>query len=50
MGNLGFIFGIMGMSMGVMGFIFAIIAKAQIDKLETKLKELDVLDETYNSK
>ena len=49
MENLGFIFGIMGMTMGITGFIFAIITKTQIDKLETKLKELNVLEQDYDS-
>ena len=49
MENLGFIFGIMGMSMGVMGFIFGVISMSKIDKLEKRLKELDVLDEDFKS-
>lgn len=49
MENLGFIFGIMGMSMGVMGFIFGIISKTQVDKLENKLKELNVIEQDYDS-
>jgi len=43
MEDLGFIFGIIGMSMGISGFVFAIISMSKIDKLEKKLKELDVL-------
>lgn len=42
-------FGIIGMSMGVMGFIFGIIAYSRIDALEKKLKEKGVLDEKFNS-
>ena len=49
MENLGFIFGIMGMSMGVMGFIFGVISMSKIDKLEKKLKELAVLTEDFTS-
>jgi hypothetical protein len=43
MEDLGFIFGIIGMSRGISGFVFAIISMSKIDKLEKKLKELDVL-------
>ncbi|GMM87002.1 hypothetical protein [Pseudoalteromonas sp. MTN2-4] len=43
MEDLGFVFGIIGMSMGISGFVFAIISMSKIDKLEKKLKELDVL-------
>ena len=49
MENLGFIFGMMGMTMGVMGFIFGVIAMTKIDKLEKKLKELNVLNEGFKS-
>lgn len=43
MENLGFIFGIMGMSMGTMGFIFGILAMSKIDSLEKKLTTIDAL-------
>lgn len=43
MESLGFIFGLMGMSMGVMGFIFAITAMTKVDKLEKKLQELHLI-------
>ncbi|WP_269745918.1 hypothetical protein [Gilvimarinus polysaccharolyticus] len=43
MEDLGFIFGIIGMSMGVSGFVFAIISMSKIEKLEKKLKAQDVL-------
>ena len=43
MEDLGFVFGIIGMSMGLSGFVFAIISMSKIDKLEKRLKELDVL-------
>ena len=42
-------FGIIGMSMGSMGFIFGIIAMGRIDKLEKKLKEIKLLDESFKS-
>jgi hypothetical protein len=32
-------FGIIGMSMGTMGFVFALNAMARIDKLEKQLKK-----------
>ena len=38
-------FGIIGMSVGAMGFIFALIALGKISKLEKQLKEKGVLDE-----
>ncbi|WP_258191866.1 hypothetical protein [Photobacterium angustum] len=44
MEDLGFVFGIIGMSMGISGFVFAIISISKIDKLEKKPKELDVLN------
>ena len=42
-------FGIIGMSFGIMGFIFAQSALAKISKLEKQLKEKGVLDKEYNS-
>jgi hypothetical protein len=42
-------FGIIGMSLGAMGFIFGVIAVGRIDKLEKKLKELNVLDKDFKS-
>lgn len=47
MENLGFIFGMMGMSMGGVGFVFGLISMTKIDKLEKKLKELNVLNQHY---
>jgi hypothetical protein len=35
---LGFIFGLIGMAMGVIGFVFGTISMAKINKLEKKLK------------
>jgi len=49
MENLGFIFGIIGMTLGTSGFIFGIISMSKIDKLEKKLKELDVLNQDFLS-
>lgn len=43
MENVGFVFGMTGMSMGVVGMVFGIISMSKIDKLEKKLKELDVI-------
>ncbi|MDP5214984.1 hypothetical protein ORJ66_18180 [Pseudoalteromonas tunicata] len=49
MENLGFVFGIIGMSMGVIGFVFGIISMSKIDKLEKRIKELDVLNHDFKS-
>jgi hypothetical protein len=49
MENMGFIFGIIGMSMGVIGFIFGVISIAKIDKLEKKLKDLNVINHDFKS-
>lgn len=49
MENLGFIFGIIGMSMGISGFTFAIITMKKLDKIECKLKELNVLGHDFKS-
>ncbi|MEP1447639.1 MAG: hypothetical protein ABJK37_16150 [Paraglaciecola sp.] len=49
MENLGFIFGIMGMSMGITGFIFGTISISKIAKLEKKLKELNVINQDFKS-
>lgn len=38
-------FGIVGMSMGILGFIFALSSLKRIDRLELKLKELNVINE-----
>ena len=42
-------FGIIGMSLGTMGFIFAMSALAKISKLEKQLKETGVLNKEYKS-
>ena len=39
MESLGFIFGIMGVSMGSIGFTFGLIAMSKVDKLEKKLEQ-----------
>ncbi|WP_290612248.1 hypothetical protein [Arsukibacterium sp. UBA3155] len=49
MDSLGFIFGIIGMSMGITGLVFGITALARVDKLEKRLKELDVLNQDFKS-
>jgi hypothetical protein len=38
-----------GSIFGILGFVFGLIAFKRIDKLEKKLKELEVLDENYKS-
>lgn len=43
------IFGIIGMSLGLMGFVFGLIAVGKVDKIEKKLKELKVLNEDFKS-
>lgn len=42
-------FGIIGMSMGTMVFIFALNAIARIDRLEGPLKDCGLLDKGLNS-
>ena len=42
-------FGIIGMSMGTMGFIFALSAIGRIDKLEKQLKVRGALDQEFQS-
>ena len=42
-------FGIIGMSLGTTGFVFALISLGQISKLEKQLKETGVLDKDYKS-
>ncbi|MBT5876283.1 MAG: hypothetical protein HOH43_22860 [Candidatus Latescibacteria bacterium] len=42
-------FGIIGMSLGTMGFIFALSAQAKIAKLEKQLKKAGILDKEYKS-
>ena len=49
MENIGLIYGIMGMSMGVMGFVFSIASMSKVDNLEKKLKDLDVLNNDFKS-
>jgi len=40
-------FGIIGMSLGTMGFIFGIMCMGKLEKLIKTLKEKGVLDEDY---
>ena len=47
MDTLGFTFGIMGMSLGTMGFIFGLICLKRIEKLTEQLKEKEILQENY---
>lgn len=42
-------FGILGMSLGTMGFIFSMSALAKISKLEKQLKATGTLDKDYKS-
>lgn len=42
-------FGIVGMSLGAMGFIFSMNALARISKLEKQLKATGILDKDYKS-
>ncbi|MFQ3251472.1 MAG: hypothetical protein ACI9O6_003322 [Glaciecola sp.] len=49
MENLGFVFGIIGMSMGITGLAFGVLSMSKIDKLETRLKELNVLNQDFKS-
>ena len=42
-------FGIIGFSIGTVGFILAMAALDKISKLEKQLKETGVLDEEYKS-
>ena len=43
------VFGIIGMSLGAMGLIFALNASARISKLEKQLTETGVLGKEYKS-
>lgn len=42
-------FGIIGMSLGSVGFIFALTALAKIARLEEQLKKRGVLDKEFRS-
>ena len=42
-------FGMVGFSLGTVGFIFALVALDKISKLEKRLKETGVLDKEYKS-
>ncbi len=41
MGDIGFIFGITGMSMGILGCVFGIISFSKVVKLEKKLAKVE---------
>jgi hypothetical protein len=47
MGETGFVFGLMGMSLGSMGFIFGIICIRKYDNLVKHLKEKGIVDKDY---
>ena len=47
MDTLGFTFGIMGMSLGTMGFIFGLICLKRIEKLTKQLKEKEIPQQNY---
>ena len=49
MEETGFVFGIMGMSMGAAGFTFGLTAIGGLNKLKSHLKEKGILDEDYCS-
>ena len=42
-------FGIIGFSLGTVGFIFALVALDKISKLEKQLRKTGVLDKEYKS-
>jgi len=42
--TLGFIFGMVGMSLGAAGFIFAVVCLGKLNKITAALKEKGVLD------
>ena len=43
------VFGLIGMSIGTLGFIFSMAALVKIYSLEQKLKEISILDPEYKS-
>ncbi|BAO54723.1 hypothetical protein [Nonlabens marinus] len=47
MDTVGLIFGIMGMSMGVTGFLFGIICFGRVEKLTKQLKDQGILGKDY---
>ena len=44
METMGFVFGMSGLSFGLIAFVFALNAMGKVDKLEKKLKEKGILD------
>ena len=44
-----FIVGVMGMSFGITSFVFAVLTKKRVDKLESELNRLNVLPDEYKS-
>ncbi len=47
MDTVGLIFGIMGMSMGVTGFVFGIICLGRVENLTKQLKDQGILERDY---
>lgn len=41
MDSIGLVFGVMGMSLGTMGFVFGLVAFNKVAHLEKKIKELE---------
>ena len=41
---------VIGFVFGMAGLAFAVIANNRLDKLEAKLKDLDILDKDFSSK
>ena len=44
------VFGMLGMSLGTMGFVFGIIAVAQTQKITKTLKEKGIFDANFKDK
>ncbi|MFC4700434.1 hypothetical protein ACFO4O_09715 [Glaciecola siphonariae] len=49
MDELGFVFGIIGMSMGISAFVFATVTMKKLSNLESKLKALKVLSSDFKA-
>lgn len=47
MDDIGFIFGMMGMSMGILGFVFGIISFSKIVKLEKNWRKRSLRPVSY---
>lgn len=44
MESLGFVFGIIGMSVGLVGFVFGLLSMTKVDKLEKRLQSIKIID------